>query len=115
MHEECLEWVLHCYVKPQNILLDSEYQPKTVTAKSAAIGSDGLQTSGEIEHKRLVTLVRDKKNRAKGVTSWIEEIIEPTLEGKYDQAKMEALVSLALQCVEEDKDARPTMSDAFAS
>ncbi|KAF2309752.1 hypothetical protein GH714_004936 [Hevea brasiliensis] len=69
-----------------------------------------LLACGEIEHERLVTLVRDKKNKANGVTSWIEEIIDPTLEGKYDQAKMEALISLALQCVEEDKDARPTMS-----
>ena len=30
MHEECLEWVLHCDVKPHNILLDSNYEPKVV-------------------------------------------------------------------------------------
>ncbi|XP_028106120.1 putative receptor protein kinase ZmPK1, partial [Camellia sinensis] len=31
LHEECLEWVPHCDVKPQNILLDTNYQPKKDT------------------------------------------------------------------------------------
>ena len=32
------------------------------------------------------------------------------VEGKYDIGMMETLVEFALQSVEEDKDARPTMS-----
>ncbi|KAK7841435.1 hypothetical protein CFP56_015420 [Quercus suber] len=42
--------------------------------------------------------------------SSIEEIVDPMLEGKYGIGKMETLVGVALQRVEEDKDARPTMS-----
>ena len=54
--------------------------------------------------------MRAKKNRAITKTSLLEEIIDPLLEGKYDMGIMKTLVEVALQCVEEGKDARPTMN-----
>ncbi|KAF3953233.1 hypothetical protein CMV_021305 [Castanea mollissima] len=67
--------------------------------------------SGETrEHKRLVTLVKEYINIGTATRkSWIEEIIDPMMSGKYDKVKMELLVKVALQCVAEDRDERPSM------
>ncbi|KAK7853557.1 receptor-like protein kinase [Quercus suber] len=35
--------------------------------------------------------------------------MDPKMEGIYDNGKIEILVEMALQCLEEDKDERPTM------
>ena len=40
----------------------------------------------------------------------VEQIIDPAIGLNYDVSKMEILVKVALDCVQEDKDARPTMS-----
>ncbi|OMO78838.1 hypothetical protein CCACVL1_14068 [Corchorus capsularis] len=173
LHEECLEWILHCDVKPQNILLDSCYQPKVsdfglsklldrsklsnssfskirgtrgymapewlfnrpITSKvdvySYAIVvlemvtgmspiNKGIQFVESIveeeidfDFDRSLTWVKEKKKDSSGsnsMESWTEEIVDPMLGGNYDKRKIEILVEVAINCVQEDKDARPTMS-----
>ncbi|KOM29673.1 hypothetical protein LR48_Vigan743s000600 [Vigna angularis] len=160
LHEECLEWILHCDIKPQNILLDANYQPKVadfglsklqnrnnvnnssfsmirgtrgymapewvlnlaitskvdvysygivllemITGKSPTTGVQNIDGE-ESYNGRVVAWVREKKRGR----SWLEHIIDPAIQTNYDESKMEVLVKVALDCVEEDKDIRPTMS-----
>ncbi|XP_022715663.1 putative receptor protein kinase ZmPK1 isoform X2 [Durio zibethinus] len=164
LHEECLEWVLHCDIKPQNILINSNYQPKVsdfglswllnrgdvkhskiskirgtrgymapewvfnmpitskvdvysygivllelVTGRSPSMVVHG--TKGQEEEEQGTLLVKWVKEQMmiQSPETWMGVIIDPTLDGKYDEDEMLILVSVALKCVENDKDARPTM------
>ncbi|KAL4272522.1 hypothetical protein GQ457_13G020340 [Hibiscus cannabinus] len=157
LHDECLEWVLHCDVKPQNILLDSGYNPKVsdfglsklldrgklydssfsrirgtrgyiapewvfnqpitskvdvysygvvvlemVTGKSPLKGIQLVET--EYRPRRLD---KESEKELNTVESWRGD---PMLEDNYEKQKMGNLVGVALECVQEDGDARPTMS-----
>ncbi|KAL9303654.1 hypothetical protein ACSQ67_020917 [Phaseolus vulgaris] len=62
-------------------------------------------------HERLVTWVREKRMKGSEVgSSWVDQIVDPALGSNYDMNEMEILATVALECVEEEKNARPSMS-----
>ena len=82
-----------------------------VTGMGPSGSVHAIDDGGQAEHKRLVAWVREIMNRAAANTSLsLEEIIDPLLEAKYDIGMMKTLVGIALQCVEEDRNERPTMN-----
>ena len=69
-----------------------------------------LENSGNIEKHRLVTWIREKIKLAPTFGFRMLEIIDPSLEGNFDVSEAEVLVEVALQCVEDDMNERPSMS-----
>ncbi|WOL00986.1 G-type lectin S-receptor-like serine/threonine-protein kinase [Canna indica] len=61
LHEECLEWVLHCDIKPENILLEDDYCPKV-----SDFGLSKLTTK-----KDKVTMSRIRGTRGYMAPEWV--------------------------------------------
>ncbi|KAL1822171.1 hypothetical protein ACET3Z_008949 [Daucus carota] len=74
---------------------------------------DDTDGSSRAEQKMLVKWIRDKMqvDNVTGKALPIMEIVDPRMNGIYDRPRMEALVQVALQCVEDQERARPTMSN----
>ncbi|KAK1267231.1 putative receptor protein kinase ZmPK1 [Acorus gramineus] len=152
LHEECLQWVLHLDVKPQNILLDENYQPRVadfglsklldrrvgpIKSFSRVRGTRGYMApewimnrpitskvdvysygivvlemvtcNGHQEPERLVPWVREVISGVARETG-IEEIMDPNMRSGYDVGKIEKLIKVALLCVDEEMNTRPTMA-----
>lgn len=161
LHDECLEWVIHCDVKPENILLDSEFEPKIADFGLAKLSQRGAPNSefsrirgtkgymapewalnlpitakvdvysygvvilemvkgirlsnwvkdyDEVQEVELTKFVRIMKNRILDLEeSWLEDTVDPRLQGKFIKNQAAILIDIGLACVEEDRTRRPTM------
>ncbi|XP_031126962.1 putative receptor protein kinase ZmPK1 [Ipomoea triloba] len=164
LHHECLEWVIHCDVKPENILLTSDLEPKIadfglaklaqrgdpgsyftrirgtkgymapewalnqpITAKVDVYGygvvilemvngnriSRWVEEEGddpqETNMKKFVVAVKGKIESGEEET-WMDDIVDKRLEGKFNRSQAKTLIQVGLSCVEENKNLRPTMA-----
>ncbi|XP_029146895.1 putative receptor protein kinase ZmPK1 [Arachis hypogaea] len=82
LHEECLERILHCDIKPQNILLDSNYQPKV-----ADFGLSKLLNRDVLNNDRNFSMIRE--TRGYMAPEWVFKLAiirakgeEPGIKGK---------------------------------
>ncbi|KAK4797148.1 hypothetical protein SAY86_029474 [Trapa natans] len=66
---------------------------------------------GQDGNQRLASWVRRNMNKGDvSMAAWIEEIVDQSVEDEFDGKKVEVLVAVALRCVANDKEKRPSMS-----
>ncbi|PKI45890.1 hypothetical protein CRG98_033689 [Punica granatum] len=120
LHEECLEGT-RGYMAPEwvyNLSITSKVDVynygivllEMVTGRSPGVGVLDTSARGETENRGLTSWVKQKMSGEVPTAIRIEEIVDHSIEGGYDVKKVEVLVAVALQCVADDKDDRPTMS-----
>lgn len=99
LHEECLEWVLHCDIKPENILLEDDFCPKVsdfglskltnkkdIVTMSRIRGTRGYLAPEWVTHREPITAKADVYSF--GVV--LLEIVTGTRSSKFQRASMES-------------------------
>ncbi|CAD6204655.1 unnamed protein product [Miscanthus lutarioriparius] len=91
LHEECLEWVLHCDIKPENILLEDDFCPK--------VYEDWYFSKWAYEKVY--------------VERRIDDILDPRIAASYDDAAsvatVERMVKTVMWCLQDRAEMRPSM------
>ncbi|KAM0977929.1 hypothetical protein ACFX13_014225 [Malus domestica] len=130
LHDECRDCIIHCDVKPENILLDSEYSPK--------LADFGLAKLLGRYHSRVLTTMRGtvgylapewfsgRRNR-EGLDDGVENfrpillanavnkgedlfaLLDCKLEGQADGDELSRACKVACWCIQQDEKDRPTM------
>jgi len=72
-------------------------------------------SSTEEQEPELTSFVRMVKRKIQcgEEESWIEDIVDPRLEGKFSRRQAATMVEIGISCVEEDRSKRPEMASVL--
>ncbi|PRQ59686.1 putative protein kinase RLK-Pelle-SD-2b family [Rosa chinensis] len=132
LHDECSTQIIHCDIKPPNILLDDSF-----TARISDFGLAKLLLSDQTLTHTVIrgtrgygvmlleiiccrrSLEMERENEEEVIlTDWVydcyaqrrlNKMIEDDEEARNDMKRLERLVMVAIWCIQEDPSLRPTM------
>ncbi|KAK8524705.1 hypothetical protein V6N13_015716 [Hibiscus sabdariffa] len=120
LHEECSPQIIHCDIKPQNILLDDYYDARISDfGLSKLLGIDQSFTHTAIRGTKGRNVSMDVGEEEKAIlTDWacdcflegtVDALVENDADALSDKMKLERFVMVALWCIQEEISLRPTM------
>ncbi|KAI3821326.1 hypothetical protein L1987_08891 [Smallanthus sonchifolius] len=107
------EWVFNHPITSKVDVYSYEMVVLEMITRRSPTSNQAIGYNEIIEQKQLVNWVREKVHEASESLTEIQimEILDPTMKEEFENIQMKNILRVALQCVEEDKDARPTMSE----
>ncbi|XP_039158924.1 G-type lectin S-receptor-like serine/threonine-protein kinase RLK1 [Eucalyptus grandis] len=120
LHEDCAMQIIHCNIKPQNILLDEYYNVRISDFGLAKLlKMDQSYTHKHQRNKRELFGGRNGGERERELlTDWaydyfmdgkLDAFVEGDIEALSEKEKLKNLAMVAFWCIQEDPSLRPTM------
>ncbi|KAJ1277202.1 hypothetical protein BS78_05G276900 [Paspalum vaginatum] len=131
LHESCRECIIHCDVKPENILLDTSFVPKVADFGMAKLlGRDFSRVDVYSYGMLLLEIVSGRRNRLEECTSngdhvvyfplqaacRVQEgdfgsLVDHQLLGEVNIEEVERACKVACWCIQDNEFDRPTMAN----
>ncbi|KAF8035878.1 hypothetical protein BT93_C1793 [Corymbia citriodora subsp. variegata] len=116
LHEDCEAKIVHCDIKPENVLLDDKFQAKVsdfglaklMTREQSCVVTTLRGTRGYLAPEWITSCAISEKSDVYSYGK-LREILDPDLEISERDEAVSIAIKVASWCIQEDMNLRPSM------